>query len=84
MQYGLFGVNNVIMGVTVNCGKLQNNTQDSTSLEIMSGFLSEYSKPLHAIDWKECGQGRFSCGIRTKLNSQSHITGVEFKCCAYG
>ena len=32
-------------------------------------------------DWEVCGTGMYICGIRTKLNYDGEMTGVEFRCC---
>ena len=32
-------------------------------------------------NWEICEPGSFICGIRTKLNYQTKVTGVELRCC---
>ena len=65
----------------MECSNYQITTQSSIKSSSVPG-IGRYN-PLYSTDWRECEPGRFICGIRTKINVHSHITGVELKCCAY-
>ena len=70
---------NSIVAINIRCGPFQNSTTALKALPRLS--VISKSNLMYATDWKECNPGSFICGIRTKINFQSHVTGVELKCC---
>ena len=81
LPYGIFGVQNLVIGINMECSNYQITTQSTMNSISVSGISR--NNPLYSTNWRECEPGRFICGIRSKINVQSHITGVEFKCCTF-